>query len=174
MKIILVRHYKVDIKKLSSLTSDEYDKYCTDYNDSPIINQVPPKLPNFRLYSSNMSRAKETARLATGREPELLKGVYEVTFRSHKKTNKKLKFNYFELMARLQWFFNNSRQSETRSMTLARLEKAANLLINRNENCIVVMHSFVMRILSRLLIKKGFKGKKIYLPKNGQAFLFEK
>lgn len=174
MKLILMRHYKVLIAKDKYMDSATYDKYCRDYNSSPIKDMVVPGLPEYRLYASSMERAKETARLATGREPEELEGVYELTFNSFMDTKKKLPFWLWELMARLQWLFNSKRQKEVRSMTMERLMKARKTLIEREEDAIVVMHSFVMRIFCRLLIKSGFKGTRILMSKNGNWYVYEK
>lgn len=172
LELILMRHYKVKIKHKGKLNSREYDKYCNDYNDMGIYEQKPPLLPNYRLYSSNMTRAQQTARLATKREPEILDGVYELTFRSFKDSVKDLPFWYWELRARMQWFFNDKRQNELRKDTHKRLEDALELLIERDEDCIVVMHSFVMRIFSAILVKRGFKGKRVLMAKNGECFKF--
>ncbi len=174
MKIILLRHYKVNIKHKSWLNSEEYSAYCNNYNISPIINQEAPILPEYKLYSSSMERAKETARLATGREPEELAGVYEVTFNGFLNGNIKLPFWLWELLARVQWYRNSSKQKESRKGTRERLNKASDFLIKKNKNCIVVMHSIAIKVMSRVLLAKGFKGKKIYYIKNGKAVVFEK
>lgn len=168
-----MRHYKVLLDKEKYMDSKTYDKYCTDYNMAPIKNMRAPALPYYRLYASAMQRAKETAFLATSRQPEELDNVYEVTFNSFTDTDKKLPFWLWELFARLQWLFNCKRQKEIRNMTMARLKSAAAVLIERDEDAIVVMHSFVMRIFCRLLIKRGFKGKKIYMSKNGMCFEYD-
>ncbi len=169
-----MRHYKVDLTHNKYVDSYEYQKNCLLYNDRPVFNQPPPLLPNYRLYSSCMRRAKETARYATGREPEVLKGVYELTFNSHKDDKKKRHFNYWELMSRIQWLTGNRRQNEVKDDTVERLNLAIDTLEDRDEDAIVVMHAFVMRIMSRLLIKRGYKGEKVYLPKNGQIYIYEK
>lgn len=174
MKLILMRHYKVLLPKEKYMDSATYDKWCIDYNTAPIKNMTVPKLPEYRLYASSMQRAKETAYLATGRRPEELDGVYELTFNSFMDTKKKLPFWLWELMARLQWLFNSKRQKETRTMTMKRLKPPLALMIERDEDAIIVMHSFVMRIFSRLLIKSGFKGKKILMSKNGACYEYEK
>ncbi len=174
MKIILVRHYKVDIKHKHWLNSKEYSDYCNNYNVSPIIDQEPPVLPEYKLYSSYMQRAKQTAKLITGRQAEELKGVYEVSFNGFLKSNIKLPFWLWELLARIQWYTNNPKQKEIIKMTRARLDKASNFLIKEDTDCIVVMHSIAMKVLSRILLAKGFKGKKINYVKNGAAVLFEK
>ncbi|MDO4772220.1 MAG: phosphoglycerate mutase family protein [Bacillota bacterium] len=174
MKIILVRHYKVDITHKAWKTAEEYSEYCNRYNIRPVLDQTPPVLPDYRLYSSSMQRAKDTAFLITGRQAEELEGVYEVTFNGFLKGKRKLPFWLWELLARAQWFLNNPKQKETLRMTRARLEKASDYLIQKNENCIVVMHSIAMKVMSRVLIAKGFKGKKILYVKNGEAVLFEK
>ncbi len=169
-----MRHYKVDIEHADYVDSYEYQRNCLLYNERPVINQPPPLLPEYRLYSSSMRRAKETARYATGREPEILKGVYEVTFNSHKDDRRKRKFNYWEAMARVQWFMGNRRQYEVKRDTEERLSLAVDELEKKGEDAIVVMHGFVMRIMSRMLIKRGFKGQKVYMAKNGQVYEYEK
>ncbi len=174
MKIILVRHYKVNINHDSWLDSDAYSKYCTDYNISPIIDQEPPQLPDLKLYSSYMQRAIQTAKLATGKDSEILDNVYEVTFNGFLKSKIKLPFLIWELIARVQWFFNIDKQKETKKMTFDRINKASDYLIKQNLNCIVVMHSIAIKVMSRVLISRGFKGKKVYYIKNGEAIVFEK
>lgn len=174
MKIILLRHYKVDIKHESWLNSEGYTKYCTDYNISPIINQKPPVLPNYKLYSSYMQRAKDTAFLATNREAEELEGVHEVTFNGFLKGKTKLPFLLWEILARIQWLMNSSKQKESLNMTRERISKAIDFLMEKNTDCIVVMHSIAIKVMSRELIKRGFNGKKIYYIKNGEAIVFEK
>ncbi len=174
LKIILVRHYKVDIKHKSWLSSDEYTRYCNDYNTSPIIDQKPPILPNYKLYSSYMQRAKETARLATKRESVVLDGVHEVTFNGFLKGDRKLPFLLWEVLARIQWFMNSSKQKESLKMTKERISKAIDFLVKDNTDCIVVMHSIAIKVMSRELIKRGFKGKKVNYIKNGEAVIFEK
>lgn len=174
MKIILVRHYKVDIKHKAWKTSEEYTEYCNRYNERPVLNQQAPLLPNYRLYASEMQRAKETAKRITGRVPEELPGVYEVTFNGFLKGKTKLPFFIWELSARLQWLINSPNQKESLRATRRRIEAACDLLIERNEDCIVVMHSIAMKVMSRVLLAKGFRGKKIYYVRNGEALLFEK
>lgn len=174
LKLILMRHYKVLLAKDKYMDSATYDKWCKDYNTAPIKNMKVPELPKYRLYASSMQRAKETAYLATGRQPEELEGVFELTFNSFMDTKKKLPFWLWELMARLQWLLNSTRQKETRNMTVKRLKAARAVILERNEDAIIVMHSFVMRIFSRLLIKSGFKGKKILMSKNGACYEYEK
>ncbi len=172
LNIILVRHYKVDIGHSKKVDSKTYDRYCNEYNERDVIDQLPPELPKYKLYASTMSRAQTTAKLATGREPEILEGVYEPTFRSYKNSSKKIPFWFWETRARIQWLFNNKRQDEIRFDTYRRLEASSDKIIERGEDCIIVMHSFVMRIFSRILIKKGFKGKKIMMAKNGESYWY--
>ncbi len=173
MKIILVRHYKVNISHKSWLNSTEYSDYCQNYNICPVIDQEPPTLPEYKLYTSYMDRAKETARLITGKIGEELDGVYEVTFNGFLKSNRKLPFWLWELLARIQWYFNSKKQKESLDSTRERIEKASDYLIEKNEDCIVVMHSIAIKVMSRVLKKKGFKGKKIFYINNGGIAYFE-
>ncbi len=174
MKIILVRHYKVDIHHKRWVSSQEYTEDCQNYNVCPVIDQKPPQLPDYKLYSSYMSRAKETAKLVTGKDTEVLDGVYEVTFNGFLRNKVKMPFCLWETIARIQWFFNSSKQKESLNSTKERTRKACEYLIKKNENCIVFMHSIAIKVMSRELIKKGFKGKRVYYIKNGEAVIYEK
>ncbi len=156
------------------MTGEEYCNYCNLYNEKPVIDQKAPQLPNIKLYSSYMSRAKETARLATGRHPEVLDNVYELTFNSYKDHTKPKNFYFLEFMARMQWLLNNRRQKEVREDTVKRINKAIDELEQKNEDAIIVMHSFVMKVMSRLLKKRGYHGKRLYVIKNGEAFTYSK
>lgn len=156
------------------MTAQEYMDYCQNYNVSHIIDMGIRHDVHERLYSSYMYRAIETARLTTSREPEILEGAYEITFNGWGNKTDKKSFMCWEILARLQWLFNSSKQKEKRRDTFKRLEKIADFLEESNEDVFIVMHSFVMRILSFILKKRGFRGRLALRAKNGEVYTYTK
>ncbi|MCK8061401.1 MULTISPECIES: histidine phosphatase family protein [unclassified Fusibacter] len=174
MEIILMRHYKVDMKYDEKYDSEGFDRACERYNKRPVKDQLAPRLPEYVLYASSMTRAQETARFAFQKEPIILKGVHEVTMKSYKDTKRQLPTWWWELMARVQWRSNMLRPHETYDQTMRRLESGLMELIDRNEDAIVVMHGLAMRYMVKVLRKNGFKGPIILHAKNGQAFRYRR
>lgn len=50
-------------------------------------------------------------------------------------------------MERLQWYFNFSRQKESRYATIKRVDIVITELEERNKDCVLVIHGFFMKTL---------------------------
>ena len=174
MKIILMRHYRVDLCFKSDYHSEGFDKVSSQYNDSSVLWQAPPDLPSYKLYASSMKRAQQTAQLAFQRPFNILSGVQEVTMRSFMDTNLRLPLWLWELMGRIQWRFGSSRPYENYNETMKRLNGAIEEVDRHGESSIIVMHGLAMRYMVKVLRSRGYKGPQIIHAKNGETYEYTK
>lgn len=160
MKIVIIRHGKVDMEWDRYYDSVSFDKACSIYDISPIrlSNTRYENKNNDKIYISGLSRTSETARMLFGDndfyKSELLN---EVPLRSFTDTIRKLPLIIWNVIGRLQWLFNNKRQPETRSQTIDRAEKAISMLEKENADCIVVTHACFANTFTKQLKKRGNK-----------------
>lgn len=163
MKVVLLRHGEVDMQWNKKYSSAEFDRACRNYDTSPIKEiskefKLKNKYNEAKIYISTLPRTKETAVKVFGEnifyKSELLN---EVPLKSFIDTGSKLPLGIWNVMGRLQWFFNNSRQRETKQETEERAKKAILMLEENNEDCYVVTHGFYLKVLLKELEKEGFK-----------------
>ncbi len=174
MKIYLMRHYKVKMKFQSHYNSADYMKDSIEYNQRDVYEGKPSASVEGRLYASPMKRAIQTAQMAFAKSPEVLFGIHEVTMKNYRQSSRLKSLTWWELMARVHWFFNNKSQYETRHETFARLTRALDLLEQRGEDATLVMHGHAMRCMAYLLKKRGYKGAYIFSAKNGEVYRYER
>ena len=72
MKLLLIRHGKVDMEWKKSYTSAEYDKACRQYDEADIVPIGQPQDTGDykRIYTSSQKRAVQTARQLFPSAPE--------------------------------------------------------------------------------------------------------
>lgn len=160
MKIIMIRHEKVDMAWDSQYDSASYDLACKKYDDSSIITEAKPRLNTKnmkRIYISGLSRTYQTANKLFG-DGDFFKTplINEVPLKSFKDTKHVYPVWVWNIASRLQWFFQNKRQAETREETIARAREFIELLEKRQEDCYVITHGFYMRVLTSVLKKRRY------------------
>ncbi|AOR23840.1 phosphoglycerate mutase family protein [Clostridium taeniosporum] len=181
MRIGLVRHFKVDYKRRFLMTSKQFKDWEMAYDTSEVIrNDV--ELQNIhwdKCYCSTLSRAITTAKDIYTDEVIQSDLIREVPISPIFNTNFKLPFWFWAISARFAWYFNHSSQEELKRNTelnakdfLDFLEKAAKE--EKSENILIVTHGFFMYTLQKQLKKRGFKGKMIHTPKNGNLYLYKR
>ena len=163
MKIIIIRHGKVNYKWSKWCTSDEFDKECSDYDNAPLehMEQDSHKTTYEHIYTSTLPRSKNTAISLFG-EKNLIQTEWidEVPLKSSLYTKVRLPLWFWNLTGRLQWFFNNSRQIEGRLCTENRARKFVEMLCKDEIDSAVVTHGFYMHTLLReLKLAKGCQEK---------------
>lgn len=178
MKVIIIRHGKVNYKWSKWCTSDEFDKECSDYDNAPLehMEQDIPKTVYENIYISTLSRSKNTAISLFG-EGNLIQTEWidEVPLKSSLCTKKRLPLWFWNLTGRLQWFFNNSRQIEGRLCTENRARKFVEMLCKEEIDSAVVTHGFYMHMLLRELKRAGFRTDRLHAYyKNGKGIMAEK
>lgn len=161
MKIVIIRHAKVNMEWEKRYDSKLYDLACKKYDTSDIV-PISEIMPNENsidvIYISELSRSYETAYQLFGKTDFCKTSlINEVPLKSFKDTKKKNPLWIWNFIGRLQWLFNNRRQPETRRQTLIRAKKAIELVENNNKDCFVITHGFYMRTLIKELRSKGYK-----------------
>ncbi|NFG26469.1 phosphoglycerate mutase [Clostridium botulinum] len=180
MRIGLVRHFKVNYKRDFFMTSKEFKEWEAGYNHSDVIrNDV--KLQDIvwdKCYCSTLSRAVTTAKDIYSKEIIQSDLIREVPISPLFNSNFKLPFWFWAISARLAWYFNHSSQEELRIQTELNAKKFLDSLEKKvkeeaSENILIVTHGFFMYTLQKELMKRGFKGKMIHTPRNGNLYLYK-
>ena len=164
MKIEIIRHEKVDMSWDKKYNATAYDLACNTYDKSPIIleRKSSIKVDSAKpIYISELSRAYETAckifDKTTFYKTALLNEVPLISF---KDTNKTYPLWLWNIAGRMQWFWGNKRQPESKNETILRAKKMIKLLEKQGEDCYIITHGFYMRIFIIQLKKQGYKIRK--------------
>lgn len=158
MKIIMIRHAKVDMEWEKSYDSQGWDEANQAYNEAPIKEiREHIKSDKFKVYISSLPRTRATANGLFG-ERELIETplLNEVPNHAAIETGLKLPKWLWVAGGRVQWYMNSPRQWETRKMTKERAEKLVKMLLEKNEDCVLVTHEFYLYTLKSVLEKHGF------------------
>ena len=186
MEIIVIRHGRVNYTWKKWSTSEQFNDDCQMYDTAPIfsISYCIPKDKFYRIYVSSLSRSKDTAYRIFG-DTEYISSclIDEVPLSASLNTHIKMPLFFWNITGRLQWWFNSSKQNEGRKETNLRAGKFVDMLIEKNENCIVVTHGFFMHSLVAVMKKKISKSRinlyitpmeSVSLLKNKFRFVIEK
>lgn len=163
MKIIAIRHAKVNMEWEKEYTSAEFDKACAEYDQCDILPGGETKVysDDRPIYVSTLKRTKETAHLLLGdREVTVTPLLDEVPLRSFRDTGKSYPLHVWNATGRLQWFLGNGRQKETRRETKERAGRLIRMLMEKDEDCILISHGWFMQVLLRELESAGFVAKR--------------
>ena len=178
MKVIIIRHGKVDYDWKRMYNSREFDLACAQYDMAPIVEMSYdiPAIDVQKIYVSTLRRSLDTAKEIFGSRvfitSELLN---EVPLASSFNCRIRLPLCFWNLTGRVQWLLNSSRQTEKRKDTTTRARKFIDLLDSSGCDSAIVSHGFYMHTLVKEMQKAGFtisKSKGNY--KNGDYVLAEK
>lgn len=177
MYIGLVRHFKVDCNAQAFMTSDDFEKWVIEYDNSDII-ENKCKTENIKwdkCFSSDLPRAIKTSETIFKGEIVKTQLLREVPLSPICKTNLKLPHRFWCILARIAWIFKHKSQAETKKDTQKRINEFLNSLDKElDTNTLIVCHGFFMKTLERELKRRGFRGKNISIPKNGTLYLYKK
>lgn len=161
MRIIIIRHEKVDMGWDKKYNSVAYDLACDKYDRCSI---VPERKANFEIgeiktiYISELLRTYETACKIFGKINFLKTPLLnEVPLKSFKDTEHMYPLWLWNLMGRLQWFIQNKRQVEGKKETIVRASQMIDLLEKNQDDCCVITHGFYMRTFIKELKTHGYK-----------------
>lgn len=136
MKIVIIRHAKVNMEWEKRYDSALYDLACKKYDTSdivPISEIISSGNSVCMIYISELSRSYKTAYKLFGRTDFCRTSlINEVPLRSFKDTKKKYPLWIWDFIGRLQWLFNNKRQPETRTL-IKELRSKGYKIENRQE-----------------------------------------
>lgn len=159
MKLLLIRHGKVDMKWKRYCSSVEYDEACRQYDEADIIPiDTPLETGDYeRIYTSSQKRAIRTAEQLFPSAPESMVThthlLDEVPLKSFTETNRNLPRCVYDAFGRFQWMVGKH-QEESRIETVKRADELIELLEKDNKNAILVTHGFFMNVLIRRLMHR--------------------
>ena len=172
MKIILIRHFKVDFKWDFAYNSLDYEKACENYDSSKVIKADLTIKSNGKVISSTMVRALETTRLIFNKPPDISSDLLrEIPIKPFIKTNLILPTFIWNIIGRIQWRFDSKNQPETYTESRLRVDNIIDTIITKNEDCIIIAHGWIIKLIIRRLIKEKFHGLHPTLIRTG--FLYE-
>lgn len=159
MKVVIIRHGKVNMQWRKWYTSKQYDRDCANYDSVDIVSigGSPKNVASADIYISMLKRSRQTAEQLFGEgsflETDLLN---EVPLNSFCDCSVLLPLWIWNVMGRLQWLWQSKRQKEKRTDTQKRANQLIRKLLEKDRDCILVSHGFFMRTLVRELKKQGF------------------
>ena len=155
-------------------SSEEFDDECRLNDIAPIEEMTKAAICDASIiYISTLDSSYQTAKKMYGERSfcrtEL---INEVPLKSAFDTQLKLPTWYWNILGRLQWLANSSRQPEPRSQTEKRAERFTRGIVKRNEDCVVVTHGFFMHTLISVMKQRSFNCDKTSAHyKNGEAII---
>lgn len=158
MKIMVIRHGKVNMKWRKLSTSRQFDMDCSNYDVSPLypIDKKTESDIRADIYISTLKRTRDTAEALFGsREFIETKLLNEVPLKSFCDSRIPLPLWVWNIIGRLQWSMGSSRQPEGRKDTKKRADALIEELIQKNRDCVLISHGFFMMILIRELKQYG-------------------
>lgn len=129
------------------------------------------------MYISSLIRTRYTAEGLFGPgEYQVLPEISEVPMRSCRDTGRLHSPFFWKAMSRIQWLCNNPRQPEIRHDTFRRVEQVLEELEKRGEDCTLVTHGFLIKSLTFILKKRGYRltGNSLFGIANLQTITAEK
>lgn len=178
MKIGLLRHFAVKKNFLKgSVKQSEVLKWFTEYDASTDLEEFPVELKgDWEIcYCSMLPRAITTAKAIYGDKLSPVAGFNEPSVDGMFKRDLKLPFLLWAMLIRFAILSNHKSQSDRKEVLQQRIETALKpILEGTHQHVLIVSHAFVMSILSKILLKKGFSGKKLGRPEHAVLYVFEK
>ncbi|MBQ4270469.1 MAG: histidine phosphatase family protein [Clostridiales bacterium] len=177
MKIVLIRHAKVDYDWRKWSSARQFDADCEGYDRAPVLSGSydVPEDDISRIYISSLQRTRDTARQIFG-DKECISSelIDEVPLSSSIGLRNKMPLSFWNVTGRLQWWLNCRKQKEGRKQTFLRAALFVDMLVAKNEDCAVVTHGFFMHTLISVLKKQGFHigGTSLHYG-NGQCIVAE-
>ncbi len=176
MRIGLVRHFKVDLKKNKFMTSKQYNEYTKQYDVSEVIaNELVMDYEWDKCYCSSMSRAMTTAKTIYHGETIITDKLVEIPSVAFMNIKAPIPYHMWALLGRFAWIRNHTSQPEGRKVTLKRINEIIDIILKgEDENILIVSHAGTLYEIKKILRKKGFKGEKFLKARNGKLYNFEK
>lgn len=171
MKVVLIRHFKVDHQwKTKGHFRDFFDD-IDKYDSQAIINTRELDFPVRQVYISTLSRAAETAKFLKGEKNIIITSlINEVDLRGTSRIWFRMSGLMWYMIAFIKWRMNSGHQNETYRDTVSRAREFLKMIEEKNEDCIVVSHGMFLTELINLMLKQGYcGGKKDYRLRNGEV-----
>ena len=162
MRIMFIRHGKVDMPWMKKYNSRDYDQAWLEYDTHDIlpIKEHLDIWPGAKVIVTGLKRTHQTA--------EQFLGVYEYTvveklfdevpLRSFIDTAHRFNRVLMTFLGRVEWYLPMKRQPERRRASRSRAEKAVDYIESLGDgDYVIVMHGFFMRTLGSILRRRGYR-----------------
>jgi hypothetical protein len=177
MKIGLLRHFPVDHLFLKGFVKQsQVLQWFEKYNEAAVRHMEVEFDTTWQVcYSSLLPRARQTAASIFQGDVICTELLNEPSPDPLFKRDVSLPFLLWALLIRLAILSNHASQSQRKEVIESRVRKLIpELLCHGDANVLIVSHAFVIEILSDLLLKEGFSGRRINRPKHGLLYTFER
>ena len=174
MEIVLSRHGKSALPRVSSISGRDLGRWVDRYNAAGITTALPPPEPLRQLatsvgyvVASDRRRAVESARwLASSREFEVDPKLREAALPDSMGVSLQMSPDVWAIIARVVWSFDWHQSSESVAAARRRAKEAtARLcaLAGEHRTVLVVGHGMFNRLIARELRRRGWRGPR-FLP----------
>ncbi len=177
MRIGLVRHYKVDLKRtMQGIPPAEFDVWFDAYNEAGIL-EVSTDLGGTawdRCIASDLNRAIITAKDIFPGEVTIDPELREVRPYAAFKKAFRLPVMWWLVLARAGLMLGWKSQQESMKQFKMRLNRMIDKVESLGGNTLLVAHGAVLLFMGKELRKRGYKGPHYIRPKHGMLYVFEK
>lgn len=152
-------------------------KWFQEYDTSTELNIFDVELCDDweKCYSSQLPRAVLTAEKIYGANFHSSSGFNEPSISPIFAYDIRLPFLLWGLLFRIAILFNHKTQLHKKDVLERRIMiEVEKILSNNEKKVLIISHAFIMNMISKLLIKKGFKGEKIGHPEHAKLYVFER
>jgi len=180
--IILLRHGEVDIDNNRKISAYQFKDWINQYNNSNIKHKIPEKdevksvLDKADIIlASGLKRSSQSIEIfkKTAYKKENIFNEAQIPYTDW--TTIRLTPKLWLIIFRTLWFFGYSKNSKSFKETKTLANKAAIRLItltNQNNYIVLVGHGIMNRLISKVLIKHGWKNRKKSKNKNWAFSIF--
>ncbi|MDA0149648.1 phosphoglycerate mutase family protein [Vibrio sp. LaRot3] len=168
MNITLVRHGKPTASCNPTVKASGFANWVRAYNHSYIAEDSQPtkplqdKLTGHFIFASNLNRARHSAQLCIGKQPDMVLPELRELDIPRLKIPLKMKVNHWLAISRILWLFGISGNSESITRGRARIRKAVDSLeqqVTQTPNIAVFGHGLANRFIAKELVKRGWQVK---------------
>lgn len=178
MRIGLVRHFKVDLKRKRFMTAEEFNKHVYDYDKAAVIaNELVVDEYWEKCYCSSLPRAITTAKTIYHGEIITSDKLVEIPTAAWANFKFKIPYQVWAIVGRFAWIRNHVSQPEKRIKTLERIDSILKTVIEENDpksNILIVSHAGTLYEIQKMLRRKGFRGRGFIKASNGKLYIYDK
>jgi broad specificity phosphatase PhoE len=177
MRIGLVRHFKVDLKKKKLMSAKEYNEHVYNYDRAGVLpNELVVDSYWEKCYCSSLPRAITTAKTIYHGEIIISDKLIEVPTAAWADLRFKMPYYFWTIFARFAWIRHHVSQPENRTNTIKRLSEILEQIISENgaeSNILIVSHAGALYEIKKMLRERGFEGKGFITASNGKLYVFD-
>lgn len=178
MRIGLVRHFKVDLKRRMFMTAKEYNEHVYNYDRAEVIpNELVVDEYWEKCYCSTLPRAITTAKTIYHGEIITTEKLVEIPTAAWANFKFRIPYQFWAIGARFAWIRNHITQPENRIRTLERINDVIDIILEENStksNILIVSHAGTLYEVQKILKKRGFKGKGFIKANNGKLYIYDR